>query len=216
MICQSTIVKVEDGVGFYTWTPLQKTYMLDKMHPQVNTELVDSRSISPEQRKHIYAIFNDIAEATGYDSEETKIVMKYTYYQKTGCEEFSLANCDKTTARKFLEFLIEFCIEQDYPMSESLKDHAPDIGRYVYFCLIHRKCCISGLPADLHHVDAVGSGRDRESIIHEGMRVLPLSRQYHNEAHNLGNESFMEKYKLVPIKLDKYLCEHLGLNSTAS
>lgn len=213
MISTSKIVKVEEGVGFWTFTPFKRTYLLDRMHPTVSTELTDSRRISPRQRKHIYAIINDVADYTGYDTEDAKSTMKYLFYEKTGFDEFSLSNCDMTTANRFIEFLIDFCLSEHVPTKESLKDHAPDVSRYVYSCLVHKRCCITGMPADLHHVDAVGQGRDRAHIIHEGMKVLPLCRAYHKEAHTIGDRSFCRKYKLVPIELDAYLCKQLGLKS---
>ena len=77
-----------------------------------------------------------------------------------------------------------------------------------------KKCCICGLPSDLHHVDAVGAGRDRTEIIHEGMEVLPLCREHHTEYHNTGKTGFMEKYRMREgIKLDKNLCKLYGLKS---
>jgi len=50
-------------------------------------------------------------------------------------------------------------------------------------------------------------GRDREEIIHEGMRVLPLCREHHAEAHQTGQESFNSKWHIESgIVLDKTLC----------
>ena len=134
-------------------------------------------------------------------------MMKYIYIERTGVPYFSLSNTDMTTAREFLQFLIEFCIEQDIPLAENPIDRAPDISRYIYCCLMFKRCCISGKKAELHHVDAVGMGRDRKEIVHLGYRVLPLSRAYHTEAHTIGQKSFDEKYKVYGIKLDKRLCE---------
>ena len=58
----------------------------------------------------------------------------------------------------------------------------------------------------LHHVDAVGMGRNRKDIIHLGMRVMPLRSDLHYEAHTIGQNSFEEKYKVFGIKLDEDLC----------
>ena len=112
-----------------------------------------------------------------------------------------------TTAREFLEFLIEFCISEDIPTKDSLINVTPDISRYIYCCLLHKKCCISGKKAELHHVDAVGMGRDRKDIIHAGYRVMPLSRIYHTEAHTIGQKTFEDKYKVYGIKLTDELCD---------
>jgi len=180
---------------------------------QCATILTDGRQISPKQRKYIYATFLDIGLWTGFVGEEVKAIMKYEYISRTGTGYFSLSDCDMTTANEFLTFLLDFCVENGIPCADKLLDRAPDIGRYVYACIANKKCCLTGDPAELHHVDAVGMGRDRTEIVHKGMRVLPLSRAKHTEAHSLGRDTFLSRHHLVPVVLDDYLCELLGLRS---
>lgn len=206
------IIKCEAGKGFWTFTPFHRTELLNLRRIKTATLLTDGREISPEQRKHIYATLKDIGLWSGFVGEEIKAVMKYEYIARTGAPYFSLSNCDMTTAREFLTFLLDFCVENGIACSGSLIDRAPDIGRYVYVCIENRKCCITGEKAEIHHVDAVGAGRNREEIVHIGMRVLPLSREKHQEAHTLGRDTFLQKYHLVPVKLDKYLCQVLGID----
>lgn len=209
----SEIVKCEPGKGFWTFTPFERTDLLNKQQMKCATVLTDGREISQQQRKYIYAMLNDIGLWSGFVGEEIKAVMKYEFIARTGAAYFSLKNCDMTTARDFLTFLIDFCVENGLACSERLIERSPDISRYVYACIANRKCCITGKPADLHHVDAVGMGRSRDEIVHLGMRVLPLCREKHTEAHQIGRDTFCKKYHVVPVKLDKYLCETLGLRS---
>ncbi len=207
------IVKCADGKGFWTYTPFAQTYLLNKRQMQCETVLTDGRTIRPKQRAHIYATLRDISAWSGYDPEETKAVMKYEYIAKTGCDYFSLSDCDVTTAREFLEYLIDFMLANDVGASGALLERCEDIQRYVYACVVHRKCCLTGRPADIHHVDAVGAGRDREEIVHKGMRVLPLCREKHEEMHAIGRDTFCEKYHVQPVTLDEYLCGILKLRS---
>lgn len=181
--------------------------LAQKQITECEIRLDDGRRISADQRKKIYATFNDISIYTGHPPDEVKAIMKYEFIARTGCDYFSLSNVDMTTAREFLQFLIEFCVEWDIPCADSLISRSPDIARYVYCCLVHKKCCITGEKAELHHVDAIGSRGNRKDIVHEGMRVLPLSRKMHNKAHAMGNVEFCKLYHLEPIKLDKYLCQ---------
>lgn len=169
--------------------------------------LDDGRTISEDQRNKIYATLKDISAWSGHTLEEIKALCKYDFIEKTGCDYFSFSNVDMTTARNFLTYLVEFCIENNVPCKVSLLERTPDIEQYVYVCLKNKKCCVTGDKAELHHVDAVGMGRDREEIIHQGMRVLPLTRKLHTEAHAIGQQSFLEKYHLVPIRLDEELCQ---------
>lgn len=173
--------------------------------------LDDGRKISTDQRMMIYATLKDIAKWSGHTLEEVKNICKNDFAEMNGAELFSLSDVDMTTAWKFQNYLIEFCIENGVQTSINLAERCPDISQYVYLCLRHRKCCVSGEDAELHHVDAVGMGRDREDIIHKGMRVLPLNRYYHTEAHTIGKKTFEEKYHLYPVELNDELCEIWGV-----
>ncbi len=168
--------------------------------------LEDGRQVSTEQRKKLYATFNDIADYTGYVAEEVKEIMKCDFIAATGCEEFSLSNVDMTTARMFLQHVIEFCIWWGIPTKDSLLERAPDVARYIYACALRKVCCISRKKAELHHVDAVGMGRNRKEIIHLGMEVIPLSSTLHKEIHTIGKKSFFEKYHVFGVRADEEIC----------
>lgn len=72
----------------------------------------------------------------------------------------------------------------------------------MYSCLIHKKCCVCGKKAELHHVDRVGMGNNRNEITHEGRRALPLCREHHIEVDHLGDEAFCARYHIAPVKID--------------
>ena len=117
----------------------------------------------------------------------------------------------------FQRFLIRFILEWDIPVSFPLYEFADDLTDYIYACLVNRKCAVCGRRADLHHVEHVGIGRDRDEIIHEGMEVMPLCREHHNEAHTIGQQSFNDKYHFEKgIALDRTLCKIYGLRGANS
>jgi hypothetical protein len=193
---------------------------LDRKYSDVEIILPDGRKISPQQRRKCYALLGEIAEyINGIRSsetvEDTKQMMKFDFILKMMESQerkmFSLANCDVSTAREFITYLIDFIIKNDIPSSVSLLDNCEDISRYIYACLVNRKCCICGKHADLHHVDAVGSGNNRNEIHHLGRLALPLCREHHIASHKAGQQSFMAKYHLEPIALDEKLCKIYGL-----
>lgn len=181
--------------------------LLIKQVDEVEIRLNDGRNISGAQRRKIYATMRDISEYTGHTPDQIKALMKYDFIARTGCDYFSLSNVDMTTANEFLNFLIEFCLENNIPTLDSLLERSPDTARYIYACIANKKCCITQKKCQLHHVDAVGQGRNRKDIIHKGMHVLPLYWKLHKEAHDIGKQSFCEKYHVFGIKLDDYLCE---------
>lgn len=172
---------------------------------EAEIRLKDGREISREQQKKIYAMLNDISLYTGYTPQETKELMKFSFISKYGGNDFSLSNVDMTTASKFIEYIIEFILIHDIPTKVSLLEQAEDIRKYIYMCLVYKKCCISGKRAELHHVDTVGMGRNRNEITHIGMKALPLSRKYHIEVHSTGQKAFEAKYHVFGVKIDEVI-----------
>lgn len=196
--------------------------------------LEDGRCISAEQRRKIFALIADIGDYIGTiprgkqqkalqaeflrsmqlsyiidktDSEAVRRQLTYYYCSLCDLELFSLSDVDVSTAREFIDWLVEKCIEHNVPCLDSLLNRCEDIERYLYLCVEHRRCAICGKKADIHEVEAVGMGRDREKIHHLGQRVQPLCRGHHTEAHKIGQASFNEKYHLQSICLDEHLCK---------
>ena len=180
--------------------------------------LQDERRITSRQRAAIYALLGEVDEyvngiRTDAGREEQKQLLKMEFMLKrmTDAERrmFSLSDCSVTTARAFIDFLIEFIIANDIPVRFSLAEKAEDIGQYVYACLVHKKCAVCGRRADLHHAEGshVGSGFNREEVHHLGREALPLCREHHTECHSMPEAEFLEKYHLEPVKLDERLCK---------
>lgn len=178
--------------------------------------LPDGRRISPEQRRKVYALIGEIAEyvdgirnAGTIESAKKTLKMEFMLSRMESMERrlFSLSNCDVTTAREFINFLVEFIIENDIPTRVPLIENCEDIAAYVYACLMSKKCAVCGRNADLHHVDAVGMGRNRKEICHIGMWALPLCREHHTEIHSIGQEGFLKRYFLEPVKIDERIAD---------
>lgn len=172
---------------------------------------IDSRPLSDRQRKMCYALIGEISDYTGQGKHSTKQYMKIRFladdFGETADRIFSLANAPMSLVCAFQRHLVRFMVEFDIPSQKSLLEYVDDVPDYIYACLIAKKCCITGRPADLHHVHRIGMGRDRDDIIHEGMEVLPLCREMHQEAHTMSDREFFEKYHLPGgVVMDKTLC----------
>ena len=178
----------------------------------VEIRLNDGRTISNDQRKKVFAIIRDIAIWSGHDPEYLRSFLTWDYCMRSGQEYFSLSNVDMTTAKNFITYLIDFCFYNNVPTKDTLLNQTDDIGKYLYMCLEHRKCAICNKPAEVHHVDRIGIGRDREKVVHVGLRAIALCREHHNEAHIREKELLEENY-IYGIKLDEYLCRCLSLNT---
>lgn len=175
-------------------------------------QLIDSRPLSDKQRRACYAMLGEIAEYSGVSKGQAKELMKIKFLadelQETADKIFSLSNAPMSLVCAFQRFLVHFIIEWDIPCHFSLLDMVDDVGDYIYSCLVNKKCCLCGKRADLHHVDRVGAGRNRDEIIHEGMRVQPLCREHHTEAHSIGQQTFNDKWHLTDgIVVDKTIAK---------
>lgn len=174
-------------------------------------QLIDSRPLSDKQRRTCYALIGAISDHTGMGKDPTKEYMKLKFLledlEGTADQIFSLANAPMSLVCAFQRFLVRFILDWDIPTKFSLLDMVDDVPDYIYACLISKKCVCCGRPADLHHVDRIGMGRDRTDILHEGLEALPLCREHHGENHNTSDREFFEKYHLPGgIVLDKTLC----------
>lgn len=172
---------------------------------------LDARPLSDRQRKMCYALLREISDYTGQDVHSAKEYLKLRFladdFGETADRIFSLSNAPMSLVCAFQRYLVRFVVEYDIPCRVPLLEYVDDVPDYIYACLIAKKCCITGRPAELHHIDRVGMGRDRDDIIHEGMEVLPLCREMHQEAHTMSDREFFEKYHLPGgVVMDKTLC----------
>ena len=100
-------------------TDTQKEQIATTSRPDVVVEFEDGRQITVKQRKKIYVLIKCIADWQGYTpTEVTKELLKYEFISSPIREaissdgSFSLSDCDRTTARLFITWLIEFCLMQ--------------------------------------------------------------------------------------------------------
>lgn len=189
---------------------------------KVEIILWDGRRISPEQRRKCYALLGEIAEYTdgirtaeAVDEQKRLLKMEFMLKRMEATERrmFSLSDCDMSTAREFITYLIDFIIANDIPTRVPLIDNCDDIAAYMYACTMHRKCAVCGKAADIHHCEGsrIGAGVDRTKVHQLGREVLPLCRVHHTELHAMPESEFIAKYHLQKVKLDEPLCKRLKL-----
>lgn len=192
------------------------TTMCRREYKEVEITMLDSRPLSDKQRRCCYAMLRAIAEWSGYEPDEIKDMMKYNFIASLvdDMDTFSLKDAPMSTVAAFQTFLARFIVSHDVPTKRPMLDYVDDIGKYVYACAEAKRCVICGKNADIHHVHAIGAGRDRDEIVHEGLEVMPLCRVHHTEIHTIGRQSFMEKYHLPGgIIADRNICKVYGLNT---
>ena len=123
---------------------------------------------------------------------------------ENGARMFSLSDAPMSLVAAYQKYLIHFILENNIPTKKPLYEYAEDMEDYLYYCLINKVCSVCGRPADLHHIDAVGMGNDRNEICHIGMEAIALCREHHTTAHTMGNKEFMDYYHFNGgIEIDK-------------
>ena len=212
MILVGNVVKEADGgaMVYVPYPPGQRKP--EGCHSTVGVEFVDKRRISAKQRRKAYVLISYIAAWWGYTPlEAMKEMLKLMFVgeAETLRRTFSLSDCDMTTARLFISYLIDFCLLHGVDVGEPLYQLSEDIPRYVWACLMNKRCAVCGRKAELHHCNGsvVGMGRNRKEICHIGMRALPLCREHHTEIHAVGQEDFLRRYFLEPVKIDERLAD---------
>ena len=177
----------------------------------------DNRHITPEQRRKAWALMTEIAAFQGQDKEDTyaeqrsAFTLKHLETLQDGL--FHLSAATVTTARAFITMLVEIIIEYGIPTKEPLYGLCDDIERYVYACLMNKKCAVCGKKAEIHHCEGstVGMGRNRKTMVHLGLELMPLCREHHRECHDNGQTAFNSKYHLIGIPADEKICKKAGL-----
>jgi disulfide oxidoreductase YuzD len=195
-----TIKSVENGKVLIEVDMGDEGYLIAKQKiTDCEVSFGDGRKISPKQRKYIYGLIKDIAVSTGEDNEAMKEVMKDRFCNITGTKDFSLSNVDMTTAKNFLDFLVDFCIEYDIPTRVQLSATVETASRFVYACCAKMKCCVYNTPADIYDAKTLTNNIKPDSM------VLPLSDSAYKQLTEEGLDDFETVNYVKPIKLDAYL-----------
>ena len=161
----------------------------------------DGRKISPKQRKYIYGLIKDIAEDTGETNESAKEGLKNKFCIETGTKDFSLSEVDMTTAKDFLNFLVDFCLENEIKTRAPLSSSSETADRFIYACCVHGKCCIYNRPA--HIIDV----KTMTEEITDKSHVLPLCDKAFDSLKNVGLDVFTTINYITPIKASQSIID---------
>lgn len=216
----TAIKETEDGTDLIVHIPkehIQDKLMKYKSNNKIDVEIRinDGRTISNDQRKKIFATIKDIALYTGHHPEDLRAYLLYGYCIESGEMPFSLSDCSIGQAREYINYIIEFTLKHNIPLSDLGLHRTDDIDRYLYGCIKYRRCCITGQAnADIHHVEGsrVGMGGNRKKINHKGLELMALCRDWHNKVHQQGEEEIFNNYKIYGITINEDVLKALGLS----
>ena len=190
---------------------------VDHLSDEVRVIWQDSRCITAEQCRKAWALMTEIAAYQGQHKEdvyrEQSAAFSIKNFESLQGHLFHLSTATVSEARDFINLLIEIIIEYGIPTKEPLYGLCDDIERYVYACLMNKKCAVCGKKAEIHHCEGstVGMGRNRKTMVHLGLELMPLCREHHRECHDNGQTAFNSKYHLIGIPADEKICKKAGL-----
>lgn len=176
-----------------------KEFFMEKKIRNAEMRFDDGRTISAAQRKKAYATIRDIADYTGYLPEEQKEWLKYLHIERTGSRYISLSGCTMDEAREFINTILEYAIDEGVPLSDLAINRTDDIGKYLYYCIKSKKCCVCGRDGEIHHVDTIGMGNNRKKVDDTDYRKMCLCRTHHTIAHSRGMDAFEKMYHVYGI-----------------
>lgn len=210
MWANAQVVEERDN-GFVLFLPcVNHRSEVKRAGPHLLVDIPDPRLVTREQQQKAHVLIGYIADWYGGTPMETeKVILKEIFKGKYASipDDFSLGSCSVEEARLFISWLIDFCLLYGIYTGVPMYELADDIPKYVWACLMNKRCAVCGKHAEVHHYDAVGAGRNRKEICHIGMRALPLCREHHTEIHRIGRETFCKRYFLEPVKIDRAIAE---------
>lgn len=188
--------------------------------------IIRTKRLSLDQSKLIWVLCKELGDLIGYTREEMREVLEDEFCIKREIEYFSISPakkdcCSMEVATEFIQFIIEFAIEQGYNLiihegkgekrvKKSIREVVPDIQRYVIACLRSKTCAICGTNnADLHHWDNVSSIGGYEHDNGLKTRFISLCREHHTLFHSIGEKEFEKLYHLQGIWLTPTLVNDL-------
>lgn len=178
-------------------------------------EIEEKEHISNEQRRLLYALWRDYEIYTGTPLDAVEAWFKYQYMLERNLDHFpslSRGAMTKDVATDFITYTLEYYLNNGVPFAQQDWYKGADVARICYAMLMNRICFICGrINSDAAHVETVGAGRNRNKIDHSKHHFMCLCREHHNLQHNMGIDSFMQQYHIVPIQLDKDDLKRLGI-----
>lgn len=148
----------------------------------------DSRRITEGQRKMIFATCKDIADHVGDPKELVRYDLISSFAEETGIEFFSLSDCSLEIAREFINYIMDYVIKNDIPLTGRGVERTDDIDSYLYSCIKYEKCCVCGKSGITYTLD-------------KQKNKMCLCDTHYNDAKVKGLEEFQNVYKVYGIRV---------------
>lgn len=173
---------------------------------QAELFIKDPRGFTPQQRRFVFALMQDIYIYTGEPLESLKDVFYWQFRYFTG-KNISLSNESESSVDEvstLSELILDFIFENDIPFREGYEIPPQNVEYYFYKCVMTRTCCVCGKKnADIDHFDKALGRRKRSEVDHTEFNFAALCRTHHQEKHQIGIAAFKNKHHVIGIKLSQ-------------
>lgn len=173
---------------------------------QAELFIKDPRGFTPQQRRFVFALMQDIYIYTGEPLESLKDVFYWQFRYFTG-KDISLSNESESSVDEvstLSELILDFIFENDIPFREGYEIPPQNTQYYFYKCVTTRTCCICGKKnADIDHFDKALGRRKRSEVDHTEFNFAALCRTHHQEKHQIGITEFKNKHHVIGVKLNQ-------------
>lgn len=173
----------------------------------VDVKLIDRRFMSTSQRKFIFGLCKDISEYTGDYKEQVRLEMMMQYEDANNLTIGTLKAYSMAEANGLIQYIINYMIANEIPISgKAISEYGYTwTEKQCYILCLKRICVVCGQKADIHHHENINRRGFRDKVSHVGLHAIPLCRNHHIEAHNMGSQKFVEKYHITPCVIDEKL-----------
>lgn len=210
--------ETDEGTYLLTFVPkkIDDIYFFDDIGSG-SIELDDNRSISSAQRHLIYSLLSDIAyyslkNRSRIAMNSIKKTMKAKFQKERECDEFSLSNVNMSLANEFIEYLLDFIMLNNVELKFESFAMSRELKKWSYLCIKNRRCTVCEKScAVIHHLEAVGMGRNRNKVNHSKLLMIALCSFHHTEIHNIGDMAFKDKYHCDGTNVDVDLLKKLNI-----
>lgn len=170
---------------------------------ECTVKLLSPYLVTDEQRKKAWVLINDIAEATnrwGKLKDAVHKEMKQMFCEQEYINRFSLSNCSRATATKYIEFLISYILKNDIPSDVSNVDYDDSAEKMMYAKYMNDKCMVCEEPFTRYYIKD-GFELKKSDTIDKGDKIYFLCDKHGDYLEKKGMKIFNEIYILEPLSV---------------
>lgn len=176
-------------------------------------KLVSPYLITEEQRKKAWVLISDIAEGTnrwGRLRDAVHKEMKQMFCEQNYINRFSLSNCSRNTARKYIEFLASYILKNNISSSILEEDFDDSTPKMLYARLMSGKCMICDEDYSRFYVDdGIELKLTSSDKLEKGEKVYCLCDKHGDYLEKKGKNLFNQVYIIEPLNVTESIINNL-------